>query len=86
MYVNIPGGAIAGGGHFTLPMDDEHSWWFVVEPKAPGGQADAGAWPAHPGRRRPRRRSDQRLHPRDLAARPQQRQRLPDRSPAAAHP
>jgi nitrite reductase/ring-hydroxylating ferredoxin subunit len=39
MLINIPGGKYAGGGHFTLPMDDEHSWWFVVEPPPPpGGQ------------------------------------------------
>jgi phthalate 4,5-dioxygenase oxygenase subunit len=31
MFIMIPG-ANPGGGHFTLPLDDEHSWWFVVEP------------------------------------------------------
>jgi len=39
LYINIPGSKYpGGGGHFTLPMDDEHSWWFVVEPKAPDGE------------------------------------------------
>jgi hypothetical protein len=41
MFVMIPGGRFAGGGHFTLPMDDEHSWWFVVEPPPPPGEEPA---------------------------------------------
>ena len=47
MFVMIPGGRFAGGGHFTLPMDDEHSWWFVVEPPPPpaGEIPDPGAGP-----------------------------------------
>jgi phthalate 4,5-dioxygenase len=36
MFIMIPSREHAGGGHFTLPMDDEHSWWFVVEPLRPG--------------------------------------------------
>jgi phthalate 4,5-dioxygenase len=38
MFIMIPGGRFAGSGHFTLPMDDEHSWWFVVEPAPPPGE------------------------------------------------
>jgi phthalate 4,5-dioxygenase len=41
MFIMIPGGKYPGGGHFTLPMDDEHSWWFVVEPPAPAGMEPA---------------------------------------------
>jgi phthalate 4,5-dioxygenase len=43
MFIMIPGGTYAGGGHFTLPMDDEHSWWFVVEPPAPAGMEPASS-------------------------------------------
>ena len=43
MFIMIPG-PHPGGGHFTLPMDDEHSWWFVVEPPP----ADGVSWVLKP--------------------------------------
>jgi len=49
MFINIPGGQYRGSGHFTLPMDDEHSWWFVVEPPPPAG----GEWVLKPGQLTP---------------------------------
>ena len=49
MFISIPGGKYPGGGHFTLPMDDEHSWWFVVEPPPPAG----GEWVLKPGQLTP---------------------------------
>jgi phenylpropionate dioxygenase-like ring-hydroxylating dioxygenase large terminal subunit len=49
MFINIPGGQYRGSGHFTLPMDDEHSWWFVVEPPPPAG----GQWVLKPGQLTP---------------------------------
>ncbi len=34
LFLDIPGG---GNGHFTIPMDDEHSWWFnIATPPAAG--------------------------------------------------
>jgi phenylpropionate dioxygenase-like ring-hydroxylating dioxygenase large terminal subunit len=34
-FTQIAGTSKAGGGIFVLPMDDEHSWWFMVQPPAP---------------------------------------------------
>jgi hypothetical protein len=48
MFIMIPG-PHPGGGHFTLPMDDEHSWWFVVEPPP----ADGVSWVLKPGQLTP---------------------------------
>jgi phthalate 4,5-dioxygenase len=48
-FVSIPGGKYPGSGHFTLPMDDEHSWWFVVEPPP----ADGVSWALKPGQLTP---------------------------------
>jgi phenylpropionate dioxygenase-like ring-hydroxylating dioxygenase large terminal subunit len=31
-FTSIAGTSKAGGGIFVLPMDDEHSWWFMVQP------------------------------------------------------
>jgi phenylpropionate dioxygenase-like ring-hydroxylating dioxygenase large terminal subunit len=31
-FTSIAGTSRAGGGIFVLPMDDEHSWWFMVQP------------------------------------------------------
>jgi hypothetical protein len=49
LFINIPGGQYSGGGHFTLPMDDDHSWWFVVEPPPTEG----GEWALKPGQLTP---------------------------------
>jgi len=49
MFISIPGGQYSGSGHFTLPMDDEHSWWFVVEPPPPLGSE----WVLKPGQLTP---------------------------------
>ena len=49
MFVMIPGQRYPGGGHFTLPMDDEHSWWFVVEPPP----LEGGEWVLKPGQLTP---------------------------------
>jgi nitrite reductase/ring-hydroxylating ferredoxin subunit len=49
LFINIPGGQYSGGGHFTLPMDDDHSWWFVVEPPPTEG----GEWVLKPGQLTP---------------------------------
>ncbi len=37
-FIEIPGVANRAAGHWTLPMDDEHSWWFNVSPPPPPGQ------------------------------------------------
>src|SRR6185437_4885271 len=35
--IEIPGVPYRGAVHWTLPMDDEHSWWFNVSPVTPDG-------------------------------------------------
>ncbi|MBV9898141.1 MAG: Rieske 2Fe-2S domain-containing protein [Chloroflexi bacterium] len=49
MFISIPGAKYPGSGHFTLPMDDEHSWWFVVEPPP----LDGVSWVLKPGQLTP---------------------------------
>ena len=42
-YTVIPNRAGPGAGFFTIPMDDEHSWWFTIqraEPVDPGPHRD----------------------------------------------
>ena len=34
-YTVIPNRWGLGAGFFTIPMDDEHSWWFTVQRSAP---------------------------------------------------
>ena len=38
LFVEIPGASRDGAGHITLPMDDEHSWWFQFSPPPGPGE------------------------------------------------
>ncbi|MDE3074494.1 MAG: Rieske 2Fe-2S domain-containing protein [Chloroflexota bacterium] len=46
-FTQIASQSRAGGGLFVLPMDDEHSWWFTINPPirresdGPAGERDA---------------------------------------------
>jgi hypothetical protein len=42
-FTHIASTSRTGGGIFVLPMDDEHSWWFMVQPPAPPGQEERTA-------------------------------------------
>ncbi|HEX5368727.1 MAG TPA: Rieske 2Fe-2S domain-containing protein [Dehalococcoidia bacterium] len=42
-FTHIASTSRSGGGIFVLPMDDEHSWWFMVQPTAPAGQEERTA-------------------------------------------
>ena len=42
-FTHIASTSRSGGGIFVLPMDDEHSWWFMVQPPAPPGQEERTA-------------------------------------------
>jgi phthalate 4,5-dioxygenase len=37
-FTSIASTSRAGGGIFVVPMDDEHSWWFSVQPPQPEGE------------------------------------------------
>ncbi|HVA23997.1 MAG TPA: Rieske 2Fe-2S domain-containing protein [Chloroflexota bacterium] len=37
-FLAIAGGEKRGSGHWMVPMDDEHTWWFQVTAPAPAGE------------------------------------------------
>jgi len=39
-FTSIASTSTNGGGIFVLPCDDEHSWWFSVQPPTPEGQVE----------------------------------------------
>ncbi|MBV8083921.1 MAG: Rieske 2Fe-2S domain-containing protein, partial [Chloroflexi bacterium] len=50
-FLMIPGGRPGGQGHFMIPMDDTHTWWFTVAPPPrPGTNED---WVLKPGQLTP---------------------------------
>jgi hypothetical protein len=48
-FTSIASTSTRGGGIFVLPCDDDHSWWFSVQPPAPEGERTGDAVRAQSG-------------------------------------